>query len=130
MGVFFAFMLLIYLVFNSTPFQNFIIHRVDNWLSGAFKTEISIDKINYDGWTYFSIDNIYWGDQKKDTLFFVKNLQFDIAGVEIDSMRFVLDDVHVNGALCKIVTYPDKTFNIDVLCSLCACACACRCVCV
>lgn len=108
-------MLLVYLVFNSTPFQNFIIHRVDKWLSGAFKTEISIDKINYDGWTYFSIDNIYWGDQKKDTLFFVKNLQFDIAGVEIDSMRFVLDDVHVNGALCKIVTYPDKTFNIDVL---------------
>lgn len=115
MGVFFAFMLLIYLVFNSTPFQNFIIHRVDKWLSGAFKTEITIDKINYDGWTYFSIDNIYWGDQKKDTLFFVKNLQFDIAGMEIDSMRFVLDDVRVNGALCKIVTYPDKTFNIDVL---------------
>lgn len=115
MGVFFAFMILIYLVFNSTPFQNFIIHRVDKWLSGAFKTEITIDKINYDGWTYFSIDNIYWGDQKQDTLFFVKKIQFDIAGVEIDSMRFVLDDVHVNGAICKIVTYPDKTFNIDVL---------------
>ncbi len=114
-GIFFSLLLLGYLIFNSGTFQNFIIQKADNYLSKAFKCEISIGRFNYDGWTTFSLDNIYWGDQKKDTLFFVENLQFDIGGVELDSSKFTLSKVNINGGMCKIITYPDKTFNIDVL---------------
>lgn len=114
-GIFFSLLLLGYLIFNSGTFQNFIIQKADNYLSKAFKCEISIGRFNYDGWTTFSLDNIYWGDQKKDTLFFVENLQFDLGGVELDSSKFTLSKVNINGGMCKIITYPDKTFNIDVL---------------
>jgi len=114
-GIFFFLLLLGYLIFNSGTFQNFIIQKADNYLSKAFKCEISIGRFNYDGWTTFSLDNIYWGDQKKDTLFFVENLQFDLGGVELDSSKFTLSKVNINGGMCKIITYPDKTFNIDVL---------------
>ncbi len=115
LGIFFFLMLLSYLVFNSHTFQNYIIKKADNYLSKAFKCEITIGSFNYDGWTTFSLDNIYWGDQKKDTLFFVKNLQFDISGFELDSSKFTLSRVNVDGGMCKVITYPDKTFNIDVL---------------
>ncbi|MFZ4797148.1 MAG: translocation/assembly module TamB domain-containing protein [Bacteroidia bacterium] len=115
LGIFFALLLLGYLIFNSSRFQNFIIQKADSYLSKAFKCEINIGHINYDGWTTFSLDNIYWGDQKKDTLFFVKNLQFDIGGIELDSSKFILSKVNIDGGMCKIITYPDKTFNIDVL---------------
>lgn len=115
LGIFFALLLLGYLIFNSSQLQNFIIKKTTAYLSEAFKCEINIDRINYDGWTTFSLDNIYWGDQKNDTLFFVKNLQFDIGGIEIDSTKFTLSKVNIDGGMCKIITYPDKTFNIDVL---------------
>ena len=115
MGIFFALLLLGYLIFNSSKFQNFIIQKADSYLSKAFKCEINIGRFNYDGWTTFSLDNIYWGDQKKDTLFYVKNLQFDIGGIELDSSKFILSKVNIEGGMCKIITYPDKTFNIDVL---------------
>lgn len=115
LGLLFGLLLLVYLIFNNSTFQNFIIHKAEKYLSDAFKTQISIGHINYDGWTYFSLDNIYWGDQKQDTLFFVKNLQFDLGGVELDSTRFVLSKVNVEGGVCKIITYPDKTFNINTL---------------
>lgn len=114
-GIFFSLLLLGYLIFNSGTFQNFIIQKADNYLSKAFKCEISIGQFNYDGWTTFSLDNIYWGDQKNDTLFFVKNLQFDLGGVELDSTKFTLSKVNIDGGMCKIITYADKTFNIDVL---------------
>ncbi len=104
-----------YLIFNSSKFQNFIIQKADSYLSDAFKCEIKIGRFNYDGWTTFSLDNIYWGDQKKDTLFFVKKLQFDIGGIELDSSKFILSKVNIDGGMCKIITYPDNTFNIDVL---------------
>ncbi len=108
-------MLLVYLIFNSSSFQNFLIQKVDSYLSTAFKCEINIGRINYDGWTTFSLDKIYWGDQKKDTLFYVNKLQFDLGGIELDSSKFILTKVDIDGGYCKIVTYPDKTFNIDVL---------------
>lgn len=115
LGIFFALLLLGYLIFNSSKFQNFIIQKADSYLSEAFKCEINIGRINYDGWTKFSLDHIYWGDQKQDTLFYVKNLQFDIGGIEIDSSKFILSKVNIDGGMCKVITYPDKTFNIDVL---------------
>lgn len=115
LGIFFAGMLLIYLIFNSSTFQNFIIHKADTYLSNAFKCEISIGHLNYDGWTTFSLDHVYWGDQKKDTLFYVNNLKFDIGWIQLDSTKFSLSKVDIDGGYCKIVTYPDKTFNIDVL---------------
>lgn len=108
-------MALFYLIFNNNSFQNFLIQIAGSYLSSAFKTEITIGHINYDGWTYFSIDDVYWGDQKKDTLFYLKNMQFDIGGIEIDSSRFVLSKLNVDGAVCNIVTYPDGTFNINTL---------------
>ena len=43
----------------------------------------------------------------------LKNLQFDIGGIEIDSSKFVLTKVNIDGGMCKVITYPDKTFNID-----------------
>ena len=65
--------------------------------------------------TKFSMDNVYWGDQKNDTLFYVQHLTFNLGGFDFDSLRLSLNDVKAEGAYCKIVTYPDHTFNIAVL---------------
>lgn len=105
----------VYFIFNNDTFQNWLTKRVTNYLGTKFKTTITIGHIHFFPFTKFSMDNIYWGDQKNDTLFYVEHLTFNFGGFNLDSLRLSLNDVKADGALCKIVTYSDSTFNIDVL---------------
>ena len=105
----------VYFIFNNDTFQNWLTKRVTNYLGAKFKTTITIGHIHFLPFTKFSMDNIYWGDQKNDTLFYVEHLTFNFGGFNLDSLRLSLNDVKADGALCKIVTYSDSTFNIDVL---------------
>jgi hypothetical protein len=106
---------LAFLLFNSNGFQNWLTSKVTDYLSAQFKTKISIDHINYYPFNGFSLDNVYWGDQKNDTLFFVDELRFNLGSFNKDEFKLTLNDVILEGAYCKMVTYPDGTFNFDVL---------------
>jgi hypothetical protein len=103
------------ILFNSQTFQVWITSKVTNYLSNQFKTTIHIDNITYFPLTGFALDNVYWGDQKNDTLFFVDELKFNFGSFNTDDLKLTLNDVIVEGGYCKMVTYPDNTFNIDVL---------------
>ncbi len=106
---------LAYFVFTSNLFQNWLTGKVTDYLSLKFKTKITIGHINYHPINSFSLDDVYFGDQKNDTLFYVENLKFNLGSFALDSLKLSLNDVRVKGGYCKMVTYPDKTFNIDVL---------------
>jgi len=107
--------MLFYVIFNSNTFQNYLVGKLTTYLSKAFKTEVKMAHLRYSGWTNFTIEKAYFGDEKNDTLFFVDNLQFDLAGADLDSLHFTLTDVKVNNGLCKIQIYPDGSINTDVL---------------
>lgn len=115
LAVFLSLLMLLYLMFNSFTFQNYLTGRVCNYLNETYKTRISIGEISYDGWTFFSLRNVMFGDQKQDTTFFAGRLQFNIAGVSIDSSRFTLRDVVLDEGLCKLNTYKDGTYTLDVV---------------
>lgn len=106
---------LVYIILSSDTFQNWVTGRITGYLSDKFKTTISIGHISYHPFTQFTLDQVYWGDQKSDTLFYVENLKFNLGGFDSDSLKLTLNKVQVNGGYCKIITYKDKTFNIDVL---------------
>lgn len=103
------------MVFNSNSFQNYLTSKVTELLSAQFKTKISINHIRYYPFTGFALEQVYFGDQKNDTLFYVENLRFNFGGFNSIDQKLSLNDVVVDGAYCKMVTYPDSTFNIDVL---------------
>jgi hypothetical protein len=104
-----------FLVFNSVSFQNWLTQKVTSYLSAQFKTKITIDRIKYHPFAGFELNNVYWGDHKNDTLFFVDDLRFNFGGFNRNKFKLTLNDVILNGAYCKMITYPDSTFNIDVL---------------
>lgn len=110
-----ALVTLVYIVLNNNTFQNWITGRVTDYLGSKFKTKITIGHINYHPFTSFSLDHVYFGDQKNDTLFYVDNLKFNLGGFKFDSLKLSLNDVTVTGGYCKITTYKDSTYNIDVL---------------
>lgn len=115
LGLVLSILTLAFVVFNSNTFQNYLTSKVTDILSTQFKTKISINHIRYYPFTGFALEQVYWGDQKNDTLFYVENLKFNFGGFNSLEKKLTLNDVVVDGAYCKMVTYPDGTFNIDVL---------------
>ncbi len=107
-------LMLLYLLFNSFYFQNYLTKRACDYVNETYKTRISIGEISYDGWTYFSLRRVLFGDQKQDTSFYVGRLQFNLAGITNDSGRFTLRDVTLDEGLCKVTTYKDGTYSLDV----------------
>jgi hypothetical protein len=108
-------LMLLYLLFNSYKFQNYLTLRVSNYLNETYHTRISIGEISYDGWTFFSLREVLMGDQKQDTTFYVGRLQFSITGVNIDSSKFILSNLVIDEAVIKVNTYKDSTYTLDVL---------------
>ena len=106
---------LVYAVFNSNPFQNWLTTKLGNYLSAQFKTKISIGHINFKPLNNIELENVYFGDHKNDTLFFAGRLQFNVAGFKLDSTIFKLSDVKLTDGYCNLKFYKDGSFNIDVL---------------
>jgi hypothetical protein len=115
LALFLTALIALLLAFNNSKVQSYLTSQVTDYLSAQFKTKITIDHIKYYPFGGFALDNVYWGDQKNDTLFFVDEVKFNFGGFNKKTLKLTLNDVVVEGGYCKIVTYPDSTFNIDVL---------------
>lgn len=107
--------MLLYLLFNTFSFQNYLVNRLTSYLNETFHTRIHVGEISYDGWTYFSLRRVNFGDQKQDTTFYAGRLQFNLIGLNLDSTKFILNDVVLDDGLCKITTYKDGTYSLDVI---------------
>ncbi len=107
--------MLLYLLFNTFSVQNYLVKRLTTWVNDTYHTRIEVGEINYDGWTYFSLRRVNFGDQKNDTTFYAGRLQFNLIGLHLDSTKFILNDVVLDEGLCKITTYKDGTYSLDVI---------------
>ncbi|OYU95913.1 MAG: hypothetical protein CFE21_05735 [Bacteroidetes bacterium B1(2017)] len=107
--------MLLYLLFNTHSFQNYLVNRVSKYVNDTYHTRISIGEISYDGWSFFSLREVNFGDQKQDTTFYAGRLQFNLSGLQIDSTHFILNDVVLDEGLCKMTTYKDGTYSFDVI---------------
>lgn len=115
MASFLGLLMVAYLLFSSFAFQTYLTGRITSWVNEKFHTRISVGELSYDGWSYFSLRQVMFGDQKQDTLFYAGRLQFNLAGIAIDSTTFRLNHVVLDEGLCKILTYKDSTFSIDAM---------------
>jgi len=104
-----------YALLNSSAFQNYICNKSTSWLSAQFNTNISIGSITYNPFSSFSLTQVYFGDQRNDTLFYAGKVTFNLGHFNTDSLFFELKNVKVEQGLCKLTTYKDGYFSIDVI---------------
>lgn len=107
--------MLFYLLINTYTFQNYAVNKVTTWVNSKFKTQISIGEIRYDGWTFISLRRVNFGDQYGDTTFYAGRVQFNLLGIDIDSTHFILNDLVLDEGLCKLTTYKNGTWSLDVI---------------
>jgi hypothetical protein len=108
-------LMLLYLLFHNNTFQNWLGSKATVYLSEQFKAPIHIGKIIYKPFTRFALEEVYFGDHKNDTLFYVSMLSFRLGKLKPDSMFFGLKNVVVHEGYCKLITYADSSYNLSVL---------------
>lgn len=115
LGLFTGILVLSVAVLYHSSTQNWIGSKITSFLSAQFKTNISIGHIHYDPFGAITLEHAFFGDQRNDTLFYAERVSFHLGKVKLDSLFFEMKNVQVEKGLCKITTYPDHFFNIDVL---------------
>jgi len=115
LGILVLLLSLIYAALYNRSVQNWMGSKLTTYLSAQFKTNISIGHIGYEPFGTITLEQVYFGDQRNDTLFYAGKVSFNLGEVNLDSSFFELRNVQVDQGLCKLITYPDKYFNIQVL---------------
>ncbi|MFN4084167.1 MAG: translocation/assembly module TamB domain-containing protein [Bacteroidia bacterium] len=114
-AVFGSLLFLLYLLVNTNYVQNYLAQTAIKKVKEQYGVTIMLKSISYDGWSYFSLRNVGLADHKNDTLFYAGRVQFDITGIAIDSTKFTFSNIVLDEGLCKLKTYKDSTYGLQVL---------------
>ncbi|HYJ65852.1 MAG TPA: hypothetical protein VEV62_19050, partial [Parafilimonas sp.] len=115
-GVIIFLVLLVYILIQIPGVQNFAKNKVVSYLQNKIKTKVAIGKLSLDFPKRLVLENIYFEDQKKDTLLYGGKLRVDISlfkliSNEVDVQYIELDDMKAN--IYRI--NPDTSFNYDYI---------------
>lgn len=115
-GIFIFLVLLVYILIQIPAVQNYAKGKVVSYLQNKIKTKVEIGKLSLDFPKRLVLENIYFEDQKKDTLFFGGKLRVDIAlfkllSNEVDLSYLELDDIKTN----IYRNNPDTNFNFEYI---------------
>ena len=115
-GVIIFLILLVYVLIQVPAVQNYAKNTAVAYLQSKIKTKVTIGKLSLDFPKRLVLENIYFEDQKKDTLLYGGKLRVDISlfkllSHEVDVQYVELDDIKAN--IYRI--NPDTSFNYDYI---------------
>jgi translocation and assembly module TamB len=108
--------LLTYILIQVPAVQDFARGKVVAYLHNKFKTEVRIGKLSVTFPRRVVLENVYFGDQKGDTLLAGEKIRLDIALLKLLSSKVEINYVELDGIRTNIYRrYPDTTFNFDYI---------------
>ncbi len=109
-----GFILLLLILLNLPPVQNFLSKQVANYLSNELNTEVSVKGVYWKLPKYISIQKIYVEDQQKDTLVYAGEIRADLKLSKIFQQEIGIKSVLLNQI--KLNVYPTGNgSNIDFI---------------
>jgi translocation and assembly module TamB len=113
----FLFLIMLVLILIQTSFvQNFARKKVVGYLQNKLKTRVEIGKLDVDFPTTLSLQNVFIGDQSKDTLLYGKELKVDMDIPKLISSKVDIKKITLNGVLAKVKKLPpDSVFNFQFI---------------
>jgi hypothetical protein len=115
-GIVIFLILLIYILIQVPAVQNFAKNKVVAYVQGKIKTKVEIGKLSLDFPKRLVLENIYFEDQKKDTLLYGGKIRVDISLFKLLSSEVDLQYLELNSIRANIYRlYPDTSFNFDYI---------------
>ncbi|HYF33590.1 MAG TPA: translocation/assembly module TamB domain-containing protein [Chitinophagaceae bacterium] len=107
---------LIFILVQTPPVQNFARKKIESYLEGKLKTEVSIGKLYIGFPNSVSLQNVYVEDLQKDTLLYGGRLAVDISLFKLLSSEVEINEIQLEQITAKIKRQlPDTTFNFQFI---------------
>ncbi|MEP6684405.1 MAG: AsmA family protein, partial [Parafilimonas sp.] len=115
-GIVIFLILLVYILIQVPAVQNFAKNKVVAYVQNKIKTKVEIGKLSLDFPKRLVLENVYFEDQKKDTLLYGGKIRVDISLFKLLSNEVDLQYLELNSIKAHIYRkYPDTTFNFDYI---------------
>lgn len=109
-------LVLISILINVTPVQNFLVRQVSNKLSQQLHTEVTVDHVKFRLFNRFLIEGAYVADQQGDTLLYTDKLTVNVTNFFFLKNRTVLYYVGMEDAIVNLERAPeDSTWNFQFI---------------
>jgi len=115
-GIIIFLILLVYILIQVPAVQNFAKNKVVAYVQGKIKTKVEIGKLSLDFPKRLVLENVYFEDQKRDTLLYGGKIRVDISLFKLLSNEVNLQYLELNGIKAHIYRIsPDTSFNYDYI---------------
>ncbi len=109
-------LLLVYILIQIPAVQNFAKNKIVAYIEGKIKTKVAIGTLSIAFPKQIVLKNVYFEDQRKDTLLAGKELRVDIALLKLLNNEVYIDYLGLNGIRTNVYrVQPDTSFNFDYI---------------
>ena len=111
-----ALVVLILLLIQTAPVQNFARKKIVSFLETKLKTRVEIQRLDVDFPKMLVLEGVYVEDQSKDTLLAGKELKVDIDMMKLIKSEIQINEINLNGITIKVKRQlPDTVFNFQFI---------------
>ncbi len=114
-GILIFLVLLIFVLIRVPAVQNAVKGQVVHYLEKKIGTRVEIGRVSLDLPKLLVLENIYFEDQKKDTLFAGDTLKVDISMLKLLKNQVELNELDFRGIHANIHRGADSVFNFDYI---------------
>lgn len=108
-------MLLIVILIQVPAVQNFAKDKAVNFLQGKIHTKVQIGHISLGLPKLLVLENVYFEDQKKDTLIAGEKLKVDISLFKLFHNKVEINEINLQGITANVNRGADSVFNFDYI---------------
>ncbi|MES2278332.1 MAG: translocation/assembly module TamB domain-containing protein [Bacteroidota bacterium] len=107
--------LLVVILIQVPAVQDFARGKVVNYVQGKIHTKVQIGHLSLGLPKLIVLENVYFEDQKKDTLIAGDNLKVDISLFKLLDNKVEINEINLKGITAKINRGADSVFNFDYI---------------
>jgi hypothetical protein len=110
------FLVLLVVVLIQVPaVQNFAKNKAVNYLQGKLHTKVAIGHIDIGLPKSIVLEDVYFEDQKRDTLLAGKKLEVDVSMLKLLHNTLEINEINLNGMTLNVNRGADSVFNFDYI---------------
>lgn len=107
--------LLVAILIQVPAVQNFAKNKAVNYLQNKIHTKVQIGHISLAIPKSLVLSDVYFEDQKKDTLIAGKKLEVDVSMYKLLHHKLEINEINLKGITANINRGPDSLFNFDYI---------------
>ena len=114
-GVITLLLLSSYLLLRSAPVQNFLIHKLSQYLSKELKTDVYVRGVNVN-FRHLILEDVTINDLHRNPLIKIKNLEVNIRKIRRIKKELEIKNITLKNAYIAIIKYKgERNFNYQYL---------------